>query len=527
MTLPEGFVIDEEIAPPPGFELDAPDEKSVSGFFKNAGKDAVDTVKGLGTLGAGLLTHPIDTSVNLVTHLPSAIVEEGKRIGLGGEGGLFDHGGIHPVNAINKFGRAMYDKPLTTTLDVLPAIGAAGKAIGIGGKVAKGAELAGEAGNLVDDAARTAGGMADDVSRVAERAPNPMGMPSEASQILKETPSPARPEAQAASQSVPTGSTFQETVANIGKKFPNEIKEPLSEVKTILESKYRKAAKTPGAVHNFGKALEQKGRGMTLKEIGGTPGMARTLRDRFGEGVLNELSDLAEKKGVTKGFFNWQTGNEIKNLMDGAGKKIGAIRDLAVKRGAIHDTDTLINRIRGELDPIYLKGSGSAQKGAYMKSLEDIKNAPKDPVAMANMITEKNRFLKKNRLTQPIGAGTDVLNEASRLNNELINKFLYPNEAATYKESLKDFSASKLYDKMYSHTYGRDMMGRSGPSSIWNTVKDIGGRKVMEKIFKSVGRNMQKNHEYLKNPAELTSDVIDSISSAVDEVIDQMGDTAK
>lgn len=515
MSLPEGFVVDDDINPPEGFVVDEP--KSIGGFGKNVWEDVKGTATGLASLGKGLITKPVDTAIGVISNTPKAIIDEGKRLGIGE---LITG---HPINAIEKFGNAAYDKPLTTTLDVLPALGQVGKALGIGGEAARGLEMASQAGKVASKAAPLE--LLDDVGRIASKAPEPISLPSEASQILKEAPAaPASvPPAAAAAESVPLGSTFQETVSNLGKKIPEQVKNPLNEVQSFLEEKYGKAAKAPGAIENLGKALEQKSRGMTLKEIGGTPGMARTLRERFGEDALNDLADLAEKKGVTKGFFNWQTGNEIKRLMGDSGKKIGAIRDMAVKRGAVHNTADLVEKIKGELDPIYLKGSGSAQKGAYLKALEDIRRAPKDPVSMAETITEKNRFLKKNRLTQPIGAGTDVLNTASRLNNELIGKFLKPAEAEAYKESLRDFSASKLYDKMYGHTFGRDMMGRSGPSSIWNTVKDIGGRKIMEKVFRNVGRKMQKSPDYFKNPSELTSDVIDSIGDAVDEAISQMG----
>lgn len=516
----------DEPAPEADLFTDEPaPQKSIRGFGENAFKDVTGTFKGMGKLAEGLVMHPIDTTVNTVKTLPGAIMNEGKRLGVGE---LLTG---HPINAVEKFGNAFYDKPLTTILDVLPAAGAAGKAFGIGGKAA-------EVGGLADEAAqvaKTGGSMVDDVARIAPEAPKPINLPDEAAQILKSEPvlepqmPPSAPPGapQAAEQAIPMGSTFQETVSNLGKQAKEAVKKPMDEVQAFVEDKYGRFAKKPSAIENAGKALEQKGRGMTLKEIGGTPGMARTLRDRFGEDVLNDLADLADKKGVTKGFFNWQTGNEIKNLMEESGSGVGAIRKMARERGALHNMSDLVNKIRAELDPIYLKGSGSAQKGAYMKALEDIKNAPNDPVSLAEVITEKNRFLKKNKLTQPIGAGTDVLNSASRLNNELIHKFLKPAESEAYKEALKDFSASKLFSKMYGHTYGRDMMGRSGPSSIWNTVKDVGGRKIMEKVFKNVGRKMQNNPDYFKNATNLSSDVLDSIGNAVDEAIDQMGDAPR
>lgn len=259
--------------------------------------------------------------------------------------------------------------------------------------------------------------------------------------------------------------------------------------------------------------------------MGGTPGMGRQLRDRFGEDFVNQLSDLSEAKGIGKGFFNWQTGQNIEKLMGESGKAVGTIREIAKKRGAIHNMDDLVGKIRAELDPKYLKGSGKSQQGAYLKALEDIKSSAPDVESLAETLTAKNKLVKKNRMMQPIGAPTDVYNMASRLNNELVNRFLKPAESELYRTSLRDFSASKIFDKMYGFTYGKDMFGRStgGPWAPWNYVKDIGGRKLVEKVFSRVGKKMQRSPEAFKNPLALTDDVLDSVNEALDEIIEQMG----
>lgn len=480
----------------------APQEKTVMGAVKNAGTDALGMVKGLGNLAVETMKHPIDTPVAVVKGIPHAIVEEGKRLGAG-KLLTGDFSG-----AASQFGDALYEKPITTIMDVLPVAGAAGKginagmkALGIGGKVAEVGGIADElaqAGNLADDAARAGAGVADDAARGA---------------------------AAAAPEAVPTGATFQETVHNLKNQVPEAAKKPLDEVQQYLTSKYGQAAKTPGVIENIGKTLEHKGRGMRLQEIGGTPGMGRSLRDRFGEKVVNDLADLAEKKGITKGFFNWQTGEQIKNLGKTSGRTVGAIRDIATKRGAVHNIDDLITKVRAELDPVYLTGSGSAQKRAYMQALDDLKASGAGASDLAKTLTAKNALIKKNRMMQPTGAPTDVYNAASRINNELVAKFLKPAEAEAYKEALKDFAASKVFDKMYGFTYGRDMFGRSrgGPWAPWNAVKDIGGRKITEKVFSNIGKKMQATPEAYRNPLALSDDVLDSIDQALDEIIHQMG----
>lgn len=316
----------------------------------------------------------------------------------------------------------------------------------------------------------------------------------------------------------------EEFAKNLPKaEVPPAKTDPLKAVNDYLAKQYGKTSKTPGISENLGQALEQKARGMRLKEIGGSPGQLRQLRDRFGEDLVNNLSDLAEKKGITKGFFNFQTGKAIKNLSKESGQNIGALRDLAVQRGAIHNLDDLIGQIKQKFDPQFMSGSGSSQRGAYLKALQDLKKSAPDAHSIAQTITDTNNFVKKNRLTQPLSATTDVMNEASRLNNELIKQFLNKDEATLYDNSLHDFAASKIFNKMYGFTYGRDMAGRSGPANILNVIKDIGGRKIMEKVFSRVGKYMQKTPDALSNPKALSAEVLDSVDNALDEIIQQMG----
>jgi hypothetical protein len=473
------------------------EEKTFGGAAENLWEDTKTNVKGLGTLAEGLVEHPIDTTVSVAKNLPGAIIDEGKRLGVGE---LITG---HPIKAGEKFVDAAYDKPLTTAMSVFPAAGAIGKGVGAGMKAMRGAGAAEAALDAATVAAKTA----------VKEAPATLGVDD-----LISVPKGAVPKSA-------TMEAAEEFAKNPPKSPPAPVPpvDPLAEVKNFVTQKYGKAAETPGLVQNLGTTLENKARGMRLKEIGSTPGQVRTLRDRFGETAVNELADLAETKGVTKGFFNWQTGKEIKRLNETSGRQIGAIRDIAKTRGAVHEPNQLIQAIRAELDPVYLKGTGSSQKGVYMKALEDIKNSPQDVVSLADTISEKNRFVKKNKMTQPLGATTDVLNKASKFNNDLIRKHLNPKELALYEESLKDFSAAKVFDKMYGFTYGRDMAGRSGPASPINFVKDVGGRKIMEKVYSKMGKSMQKSPGDYGNPMKLSADVLDAIDEALDEVIDQMG----
>lgn len=468
-------------------------EMSLKGFANNLGKNAVDLGKSLaGT--AKTLVDPLNLSESAqsfsmqptkdklsqdfetLKKIPSALVEEGKR--LGGDELIKGNFG----NAAEKFGQAFYDQPINTALSVAPLAGAA--------KAFRGAGAA-------TDAAKVA-----DVASAAKKVP-------EAPPVTPKSP-----------EAIPGLSDF----INKQKPATESLKGALpDDVKNYLSQKYGEAAKNPGLIENVGKMMEQKSHGMFFKEVGATPGQMRLLRDRVGEKALEDLAVFGKKKGITDGFFNFRTGKQIKNLDEASGRNIGAIRDIASKRGAVHNPEELISQIRAELDPIYLKGSGSSQQNVYLNALADIQNSGHDVSSLAQTISQTNKFVKKNKMTQPLGATTDVLNTASRLNNELAKKFLKPDEVQLYEQSLKDFSAAKIFDKMYGYTFGRDWAGRTGPSGPINFLKDVGGNKIMEKVFDRVGKKLQRSPETAKSPVSMSSEVLQSIDDAFDEILREMG----
>jgi hypothetical protein len=210
-------------------------------------------------------------------------------------------------------------------------------------------------------------------------------------------------------------------------------------------------------------------------------------------------------------------------MMGKSGEDIGAIRDLAKERGAKHNPNALVDKIKQELDSKYLgKGTASKQKGVYLKLLEDVKSAANDPAKLADKITELRREVAENKMIMAPGATRDVTRIASKINNDLIKKNLKPMEAELYEDALKKFSASKIFDKMYGFTFGRNYAGRTGPSGVWNTIKDIGGGKIMEKMFTKVGKSMQNTPETFKSPKGFTSEILDAVDSSLDEIIEQM-----
>lgn len=509
------------------------DEKTVGGFARNLGDEAGGIAKSLHRtaktlvdplgLGESLLTGSMQPAKDKIANdfqafksIPASMIDEGKRIGIG-ELATGNYGA-----AADKFGDALYEKPIATILDIAPlAGGAANKFLGRGARAA----------GVADEAARAGTGFADDAARVANAAPDPVAMPDEAAQILKEQPEappppPPTEAAPAAGQDVPLGSTFQETVQNLGQQLPAGIKKPLDEVGDFLTKKYDRAAAKPGFGDTLGDMAIRKGQSMRFQEIGFTPGQIRKLIEKKGEDWVRSLSDLAKEKGITKPIIGYEIGKNIERMEQSAGKMVGGIRDIASKRGAVHDTEALVNQIRSQLDSKYLKGSGSSQKGAYMKALQDIRTADPSAAGLAKAISAINEIKTGAKMTQPVGAMTDVANLASRYNNELINKFLAPKEMTAYKDSLRDFGAAKIFGRGYAFRASRELGGRAGVGGLWRNLKqsamDVGGGKVMENFFDRIGPKLKKTPELASDLGDLSGEALSDLLKALDDTIDEI-----
>lgn len=509
---PDAYLASKSTFDPDAY-LAKTEEKSIGGFAKNLGKDVMGTVNSLGRLGEGLLLDTGPTVKNVVTSLPGAVIEEGKRIGVGE---LLTG---HPINAVEKLGGAFYEKPLTTFLDVAPAAGVAGK-LTKAGKVARGAELAGEAGSFLDEAAqaaKAAPSLVDDVTRVAGSAPSPVNLGDEAASILKQ-PSQIPTE-------VPPG--IKESLSGLKEKIPTAIKGPLDEVGDFVNQRFQKAAAKRGFGEFLGDAAIRKAQDMRIQEIGFSPGQIKTLIERKGEDWVRSLADLAKEKQVTKPVSGYHIGKNIEALEQSSGNMIGGIRDIASKRGAIHDPNQLVQAIRSQLDSKYLKGSGSSQKGAYMKALEDIKRAEPTAAGIAKAISNINEIKVGSKMTQPVGAMTDVANVASRMNNELISKFLGPKELSAYNEALRDFGAAKIMGRGRARKAALGMAGRAGVGGVMRNIKqkamDVGGGKVMENFFDKIGPKLKQNPSLSKNLGDLSGEALSDLLSALDDAIDEIG----
>jgi hypothetical protein len=489
-----------------GFQKKAiADIKGLGTGLMDVGKMVVDPLNITGAIQSGSM-EPIKEAPlknwEMLKAIPKGIGEEVKRVGIG------ELATGHPIEAAKTLGRAAYDKPFTTILDFLPAFGAAGKALGIGGKAARGAGLAAEAGEAADlaGAAGKAGkmaGVAEDVAQAGKVAP-----------ILEDV-----------AGTTAKASGLEGIAGKIGEKIPGAVKEPMKEAMGWAKEKYGPAGAREGWAETLGNILETKGQGMRLKELGAPPGMVRKLYDKFGREKLSELSNLLKEKGITDPIVSYKIGQNLENMEKMAGKSIGDMRKISAQRGAIHNPQELVDAIKAKLDTKYSKGVASSESGSYAKALEDIANSPPTPEALAKTITNLNQYATKNQMIQKSGAYTDVANTASRINNQLIEKFLSPQEMQAYKAALKEYSAAQVFKRFYSFRVGREFAGRNGPGGLLRNIKqsamDIGGNKILEKVYDKLGSKLKANPKIANDLGTLTHETLTDILSALDEVIDE------
>lgn len=520
ITVPEGFEIeeDQQIQAPEGFEIEEP--KSISGFAKNAASNAWDTFDSMGKLGEQMILNTGPTAKALVKGFPGAIADEAKRIGVYGPEGQVntEFPFIHPIQGAKTFLKALYDKPVSTTLDVLPAAGVAGKAMGFG-KSAQGAEMAGHAARA-GEAGGAVASMADDAMRMAQKAPNPLNLPDEAAQILKQsTPPPVASTA----ESVPLGASFTETVQNLGKRIPADVKQPIAQVTDFLSNKYAQTAKKPGWAETMGTYAEENARNMATKAAGATSGQLK----KIGEEGTKALQDLM----LDRGIISPKVGpigakNMVTSFREKAGKIIGGIRKSATERGAVHNMDNVAERIKATLDDKYLKGMYSGNKGSYMKSLAELKKLKGTPDEIADKITEFfTEARRQDPLRQPSGPMADVARELRALNEDLIKKHLTPAEASAYEAALSEYGSMKQIGEFFKVRGYKDAAGRLGPGSgIFRQAvqgfMDMIGYRGQAQIQKKFADWIRRNPEMASDPKAIFQKYIDEAVEAVDDIAD-------
>jgi hypothetical protein len=543
----------------------APTPKSLGGFGRNVVEDVKGNVKGLGDLAEGLTQHPVDT----VKRIPGALINEGKRIGLGE---LLTG---HPINAAGKLVDAAYNKPLSTFLDVAPAIGAAGKALGIGGAAAEGADAAATAARAAK-VAEEAAPAAEAAETVSEAAPKdlpvvqpglktgdphalfsyndnfgPNGQPRSIYTVFGD---PAHP----AFQKHGWGSSLpQEDLGEIpvtgreprsvGKfeplatpppeappagessKGPPPAKDPLQDVKDYIARSQAKIEAKPGWQEKAAKYMKNEVADLRAKDIGMRDPMIRSLDPKRPLQALKKAEDLmsyAGEQGYFKpGLTNVARKDAIASKIGETGRNIGAIREIGGNRAAPPIAD-IRDAIKSELTTEYGQKAGREIKTVLSDFDRKVK-ADSSFQGLSDVATylngEKHTF---NKIGQNPGPTTDAANIISRMNNEALRKVLSPEENAFYTKNLRDFGAHKKLEQMVASAARRGMTGRGAPggalSTLWQQLWDRGGYRMAGNVADKMSTSVLKNPGKLKTIPDFFEELAHHTGEEIGDTIEGM-----
>lgn len=534
-------------APEAGLFTDepAPEGKSLSGFGQNLWQDVKGTAQGAGNLVKGLVDNPVDTVTNTVKGLPSAVMNEGKRIGIGE---LLTG---HPVNAVEKFGQAAYDKPLTTGLDVLPAAGAAGKMLGIGGKGVAAANLGEEAANLgksAVEAAPKASALEEIAAGSKTGDPHalfaytdkfgPGGAERNVYNVFGDPEHPAIKERGWGSSvskedldaaGIPitgkqAGSKFNPIEENSSRETipPTPEQDPLKAVNDFVTQKYGKAAAQPGWSEKVANYLKNEAADLRGKDIGLMPGQIKSM----GPGIqglekAEALMDYAGEKGYFRpGLTDVQRKAMIKSTLENSGQQVGAIRELADKRGAPD-----IAGIKAQVQAQLTKDYGIDAPAEIEKVLAKIDKATPTFSGLSDLATDLNKSkTAMQKMSQHPGPTTDAANIVSRLNNDAIRTKLNPQESDLYTQSLRDFGAHKKLEQAISAAGRKGMAGRGGAvgsltNRILQNVLDRGGYRMAGNIANRTGKAILSDPSKVKTLPQFFEELAHHAGDELDETL--------
>lgn len=512
ITAPEGYVLDQEAnaTPPPGYVIDAPNTHTLMG----AGKNLLEDIGSMGDFARdkveGLSTDPLGTVIDTVKGIPAGLAGEFERLG-GKE--LFKEDpndqSILPMRAIKKFGQAVYDKPLTTALDLTGLEGGVkslvGKADSMAGALGKTAPIVEESANVT----KTAIPVAEDVAKVAEPPPPPPSGPGVAPSTFEEA------------MGIPENPASPPPVTP--SRGPTDIPGKISD---YLQGKYEKIGDQPIKQGILSKYTEKSARDMTLKTLGASPGMVR----KIGIEGANKLADYANKKGL----INIKTGDiglgeKVEGLHSQAGEIVGDMRQLASQRGGAHNVDSLISDIKDKLGSKYEAGIHSGEKGAFNKALDEITKRPTTPDAVANTISDLFAKAKNDNaaagirhLGKPTGPFADVARELRKANEGIISKTLSPAEYKIYQNALEDYGATTQLKEFLKMKDSREMGGRLPPgmgimrAGLQKGLDTVGYRGLAQ-IQNNVSNWLKSNPEATTTPKELFRHYLDEAVDAASE----------
>lgn len=348
----------------------APSGKSFGGFASNAVKNAGEIVQNTADLAGNMISHPIDTSSQVVKGLPGAIGVWAKEIGI--PEAL--HGKFG--EAVSKFGNSAYEHPVSRALDVASVALPALKGAGLVGEGAEAASAAGKAGEM------------GKVGELAQEGSNALG----------------RRELGFTKRLINTGDKLDK--ANESSEWANKnglmdvldsSDDRISKAKGLKDQAWNSMSDTYNDPALAGKNLNAQRLVDKLNEM--RPRDARTGSVLTGgdyELLNNEIDKKIETIKAHNGDIPWESAQQLKNTMKGATKwdltQPSVINDLRKR---------LSGAFRGDMDSQLEEAIGKDKMGAYNTAKNDYGNSKNIIRALDNKISSS----AGNRL----GGATDWL----------------------------------------------------------------------------------------------------------------------
>lgn len=309
---------------------------------------------------------------------------------------------------------------------------------------------------------------------------------------------------------------------------PNQevTKDPLQDVKDYINSKYQNVASKPGIAQRMAKLLDAESTNLGAKDLGLMGRQIQSMGEGFqGLEKAKQLVNYAREKGYFDPTLTDVARKDlIQTNMDTAGKQLGALRDLASKRG-----QPPIEEIRNTLQTQLTDKYGIDAPNEINKVLAKFdKKVKADPTfkGLADLATELNKDKTSVKaMAQHPGPTTDGANIVSRINNDAARKFFNPQENDLYTQSLRDFGANKKLEQATAAASRRNMSARSNQRGIlgrlYQEALDRGGYRIGGNIANKTAQAVLKNPKIQTLP-QFFEELGHQSDDALDETINGM-----
>lgn len=315
--------------------------------------------------------------------------------------------------------------------------------------------------------------------------------PPEVSPVVPpETPPPVIPMGEKGPTPEPASRMLPDPNAPPSPTPPPPKADPLQDVKDWMASKGQKFAQKPGIVQKIGNYLDEESAKLGGKDIGLQLGQVKSMGPGFqGLEKGKALVSYAREKGyLDPSLSDTSRRTMVEQNMNKAGEQLGALRDIADKRGA-PPVEDMRNQLKTQLEDKF----GIDAPGEVNKVLAKFDKAAKTPTfsKMAKLATDLHaEATPATKMGLHPGPTTEGANILARMNNDATRATFNTEEGKMFTDSLRDFGAHKKLEQALSAGGRKALVGRGAPGSATNRLiqegLDRGGYRLGGNIASKV-----------------------------------------